>query len=573
MKMKKGLCILMAAGLTMMTCIPCGAAEASGDVTAESLINGYIERNENFQSATGEESFVLSLEMSMLGQEMSMKMDMLMDIESTQDISHVSGNMTMTQEGMEEESGEETMPVEAYSVIGDDQTITVYSLDSDSDTWSKSVMDAGDFNFDLKDLIKGDSFELSEDTVDVDGRTCYELTGTMALADMIGFLGNSMEGLDEIFPIDEENAEAYNLDVLYYFDTDTRDLVSLKMDGASMLKQLFMDALAKSFEESGSEEDSDFDMSALLELFEIEIPEFVVEVDNIEYDTIESIEIPEEVLAAEEGSADFFENEDDDYDFGSGDTGETITLDGMTAVDNDECSIILEDINPDGEWGEYTIRAELENKTADKTLMFAVEDAYVNGVENDPYFASEVAPGKKAKASIGFDKMEEYGMTDFSDIELAFRVYDSDDWMADASAEEVVHVYPNGEENAAVFVREPADTDNVLVDNEDLSVIVTGIDTEDTWGYTLDLYIVNKTDRTIMVSADDVSVNGYMADPYFGHSLGAGKSAFTEMSWSYSSLEESGITEVDDIEFTLRAYDYDDWSADDLVNQVVTLDM
>ena len=45
--MKKGLCILMAAGLTMMTCIPCGAAEAAGDVTAESLINGYIEKNEN----------------------------------------------------------------------------------------------------------------------------------------------------------------------------------------------------------------------------------------------------------------------------------------------------------------------------------------------------------------------------------------------------------------------------------------------------------------------------------------------------------------------------------------------
>ena len=558
----------------MMTCIPCGAAEASGDVTAESLIDGYIEKNEDVQSVSGEEHLAFSFTMSMFGEEISMKIDMLMDIESTKDISHVFGDMTMTQEGMEEESGEETLQTEAYAVLGDDDTITVYSLDSGSDTWTKSVLDAGEFNFDLRNLIIGDSFELGEDTVDVDGSTCYEVKGTIALADMMGYLGSSFEGLNEIFPVEEEDAEAYKLDVFYYFDTENDELVSLKMDGASILKQLFMDALAKSFEEAGSEEDSSFDMSALLALFEIEIPEFVVEINNIEFNTVESIVIPEEALAAEEGTGGFGGfGLDEDEDFGAGDTAETISLENMTAIDTDECSIILEDINPNDTWGEYTIHAELENKTADKKLMFSIDNAYVNGVENDPYFASEVAAGKKAKASISFTSLEDYGITDFSDIELGFRVYDNDDWTADAFAEEVVHVYPHGEENAELYVREPADTDNVLVDNENISVIVTGIDEEDTWGYTLDLYIANKTDKTIMVSADDISVNGYMADPYFGHTLGAGKSAFTEMSWSYSSLEESGITEVGDIEFTLRAYDYDDWSADDLVNQVVTLDV
>ncbi len=601
MKFKKSLCVLISAGLVMTMGLPCAAEEETAadsaveavaesdveiisgsaveetaeeiteipdDITAESLIEGYKKKQEEATSITGEETLDFAMKMAIFGQEMSMKMDMHFDVETAKDVSHMIGNMTMVSEGIpEEENMEESAQTEMYSVREDDDTYTVYSLDTDSGIWSKSSMD---FNIDLNNLLKGDSYILGDSTVEVDGKTCYEVKGTMVLAEMLEYLGESADGLNEIFPVGEEDADAYYLDVFYYFDTESKDMISMKMDGAAMMEKLFMDALRKEMEADMADDDSGFDMTELLDLFKIEIPEFVVEVNNIEFGTIESIEIPEEVLAASEVfNPDGWDPEDNDK---PGRTDDEITFEGMTVIDNDECKVILEEIDPDDDWG-YTIRAELENKTADKALMFSVDNAYVNGVENNPYFGSEVAPGKKAKETIRFDTMEEYGITDFSDIEMSFTVMDRDDWSADYAAEETVHVYPYGEEKAEAFVREPADTDQVLVDDDNFCVILTGVEEDDIWGYTLNFYIVNKTDKNVMINAEDESINGYMASAFFGHYLGAGKSAFTEMSWSDSTLEESGITDVDEIEFTLRAYDEDNWENDDLLDQVITLDM
>lgn len=38
-----------------------------------------------------------------------------------------------------------------------------------------------------------------------------------------------------------------------------------------------------------------------------------------------------------------------------------------------------------------------------------------------------------------------------------------------------------------------------------------------------------------------------------------------------TTLEENGITDVEEIEFKLRAYDYDDRMADNLAEEVITL--
>lgn len=57
----------------------------------------------------------------------------------------------------------------------------------------------------------------------------------------------------------------------------------------------------------------------------------------------------------------------------------------------------------------YTLKAQLENKSTEKTYMFSVESASINGVQCDPMFASEVAAGKKANEEINFstDTLEE----------------------------------------------------------------------------------------------------------------------------------------------------------------------
>lgn len=249
-----------------------------------------------------------------------------------------------------------------------------------------------------------------------------------------------------------------------------------------------------------------------------------------------------------------------------------ISFTEMVAIDNEECTIKITGIDADNMWG-YTINALLENKSAEKIYMFSVDSAAINGVKCDPFFASEVAAGKKSNEEISFsvDDLEDNGITDFTDIELTFRVYDSEDWLADAVAKETVHIYPYGEDKAVKFVRESQPSDNVIIDNEYVTVIVTGYEEDDIWGYTANLFLVNKTDKNVMFSVEDASVNGFMADPLYATTVSAGNCAFSSMSWADTTFEENGITEVETIEFKLRAYDDDDWFAEDFANETVTL--
>ncbi|MBR6473275.1 MAG: hypothetical protein IKS99_06105, partial [Firmicutes bacterium] len=85
----------------------------------------------------------------------------------------------------------------------------------------------------------------------------------------------------------------------------------------------------------------------------------------------------------------------------------------ITVVDNDECTIKITGLDPDGFWG-YTLDTYLENKSEDKTYMFSVISASVNGVESDPFFATEVAAGKKKNDSISFldDSLKNNGVGD-----------------------------------------------------------------------------------------------------------------------------------------------------------------
>lgn len=249
-----------------------------------------------------------------------------------------------------------------------------------------------------------------------------------------------------------------------------------------------------------------------------------------------------------------------------------ISFDGLTVVDNDECMISIVEIDPDNIWG-YTLQVNLENKSEDKTYMFSVLSAAVDGLQCDPLFATEVAAGKKSVDTISFsDSILAENNIDPSDIELAFRVYNSDDWTADDVVFETVHVYPFGEENAKTFTREILDSDNVIIDNDYVTVTVIGYEEDSIWGYTVNLFLQNKTDTEIMFSADDASINGYMADPFWATSVIPGKCAFTSMSWSDSDLTEIGVEEIEEIEFNLRAYNSNDWSAPDFANETITLD-
>lgn len=62
-----------------------------------------------------------------------------------------------------------------------------------------------------------------------------------------------------------------------------------------------------------------------------------------------------------------------------------------------------------------------------------------------------------------------------------------------------------------------------------------------------------------------------MCDPFWGITLGAGLADFSDMCWSETFFEENEITEVEEIEMLIRVYDSEDWLADDIYSETVTL--
>lgn len=271
------------------------------------------------------------------------------------------------------------------------------------------------------------------------------------------------------------------------------------------------------------------------------------------------------VVACSAGSS----NEKEEKEGNGNDNAPDITFTEQVVIDNEMCTIKITDIDPDDVFG-YALKVYLENKT-DKKLMFAVEEASINGVEADPYFASEVEAGKKENTSVDFSDELDETIGYYSDIYMSFRVYDSEDWEADDVANVSVHVYPYGEDKAVVYERESKDSDIVLMDNEYVSVIVTGYEVDEIWGYTVNYYLVNKTDKELMIATEDESVNGYMMEAYYATSLPAGFKAFSRMYWDEETFAENGVTDVEEIEYNLHIYYVDEFDGDYLAEESVML--
>ena len=248
-----------------------------------------------------------------------------------------------------------------------------------------------------------------------------------------------------------------------------------------------------------------------------------------------------------------------------------ITLKNYTAVDNENYSITINDIETDAIYG-YTINVTIENKTADKNYAFNATGGSVDGLETLASLYSEVAAGKKASTAITFTDLSKYGLEKYTDIELEVSVSDMDSEEYNFATENI-HLYPYGEDKASKFTYEQKDTDKVVMDNEYVQILYIGADKEDFWGYAIGFYVVNKTDKSLTIDANDVSVDGYMADPYFIENISPGKNAFFSMSWSDSTFQQSNIDEnnISNIEFKLDVYDSDDYSSPHFATETITI--
>lgn len=241
-------------------------------------------------------------------------------------------------------------------------------------------------------------------------------------------------------------------------------------------------------------------------------------------------------------------------------------------VDNEQVTFAVVSAQENAHTG-MQLKVRCVNKT-DRALLFSWDMVSVCGYMYDPFWAEEVAGGKTANSTVYLDTLalEQMGVNAVDEITFTLRIVDSENWMDDPLVEAPYTVYPTGlSPDTLQLPAHPATEGQVVIaDNENLRFVVERGDSDNSIGYILHVYMENKTDRNLMYSWDMVSVGGYMIDPYWAVSVAAGKKACSEITFYQADLDSNGIDTVSDVAFTLSVYDYDDWSADYLLNERCT---
>lgn len=220
----------------------------------------------------------------------------------------------------------------------------------------------------------------------------------------------------------------------------------------------------------------------------------------------------------------------------------------------------------------FEMKLYLENRSSSINEMFSIDKMVINGYTVDPFWASEIAPGKKANDIVTVYSLSDSGITEDANIvEFTFSIYNNDDWMAGSLLNERFTIYPLGEDKVSIKERVTQESDIVVVDNDDIAIIITGFGNDRIWGYTAYGYFVNKTDKMLMFSCEDCSVNGFMADPFWATEIPPHARGFSNISWSSNTLEENDIETVEEIEIKFRVYDNDNWMADEIYEEVTIL--
>lgn len=207
----------------------------------------------------------------------------------------------------------------------------------------------------------------------------------------------------------------------------------------------------------------------------------------------------------------------------------------QTLVDNEECTIILQSVGYDDDYGYYW-KIYFKNKTSDKKLNNWFGSCTLNGVGASLSFPS-VEPGQEETEvcrwkSAGL-KIYNINPQDINTVSFYLNVYNElDDAVPrhDLVDDDFV-IYPKGEENATEPKHEIQPTDIVLFDNNACSMVICGFYSDSFMGYTAKAYYQNKTDDRIDIILDKGSINGFECTREGAALLEPHSNAYVDIRW------------------------------------------
>ncbi|WP_418463658.1 DUF6612 family protein [Frisingicoccus sp.] len=265
--MRKKLCWVLAGTMLLSAVIFGGCGTKKEKLTAESILEQVNENMDNIQSVSGNMAMNVDMKISESGLGMNLSMGMDCDLEMTMEpeIVHMAGKLNLSLLGL-------SMDMESYTVTEGDKKTNYTKMNN---AWEKSEEDAEDVAgvgelFD--ELSSASELTLQKETEKIDDKEVYVLTAGVSGESLNSFMGSVESMAEDAGELDLSGVEAD---------------VTLRVYKDEMLPA----AVSVEISDAGSVVESDGT--------KMEIHSLSLELNYSEFDTIESIEIPEEALNSE----------------------------------------------------------------------------------------------------------------------------------------------------------------------------------------------------------------------------------------------------------------------------------
>ena len=216
-------------------------------------------------------------------------------------------------------------------------------------------------------------------------------------------------------------------------------------------------------------------------------------------------------------------------------------------------------------WSGPQIKIVVENDTK-QNLLVTVQSLSVNGyMMPTASLYAQVAAGKKTNDAISLlsSELEQAGIDTIANLQFYLKIADSDSYDTLISSDLITL-----DTSASGYQQPVDDSGEVLYEENGIRIISRGLQQSPIWDGTFVFLMENNSGEPITVSAENVSVNGFMEDVSLWSELRDGTRLIDGMYLlDLSDLGLESIEDVESIELNFRIIHSDTW------DEIVTTDV
>ncbi len=127
---------------------------------------------------------------------------------------------------------------------------------------------------------------------------------------------------------------------------------------------------------------------------------------------------------------------------------------------------------------------------------------------------------------------------------------------ASSATEEVTSTQTATNNTAETQSHSHSHAEQTLIDTEEFAITVTDCVTDKEKGFTMNTYLVNKTETPIEFRVTASALNNKDMHPDFIQEVKAGESMTAPMTWSADKLQDRRVTEVTEVKIELQVVSY-----------------